>query len=75
MFAVVNMEDPDEIDNMLKLLDAMPKNVRRITRQCVGANGPQILADVRTLLGIATPDLSKVNTDEEEKKYKISENS
>ncbi|MDR1466112.1 MAG: HAMP domain-containing protein, partial [Treponema sp.] len=33
MFAVVNMEDPDEIDNMLKLLDAMPKNVRRITRQ------------------------------------------
>ncbi|MDR0410684.1 MAG: HAMP domain-containing protein [Treponema sp.] len=73
MFAVVNMEDPDEIENMLKLLDAMPKNIRRITRRCVGANGPQTLAEVRALLGVATPDLSKVNTDEEEKKYKISE--
>jgi adenylate cyclase len=73
MFAVVNMEDPDEVDNILKLLDAMPKNARRITRHCIGQSGPQTLADVRALLGIATPDLSKVNTDEEEKKYKIAE--
>jgi adenylate cyclase len=71
VFAVINTEDPDEVDDMLKLLDAMPKNVRRITRQCIGASGPQTLADVRTMLGIATPDLSKVNTDEEEKKYNI----
>ncbi|MDR0785166.1 MAG: HAMP domain-containing protein [Treponema sp.] len=74
MFAVVNMEDPDEVDDILKLLDAMPKNIRRVTRQCVGANGPQTLADVRALLGTAAPDLSKVNTDEEEKKYNIVEN-
>jgi adenylate cyclase len=75
VFAVINTEDPDEVDDMLKLLDAMPKNVRRITRQCIGASGPQTLADVRTMLGIATPDLSKVNTDEEEKKYNIQQQS
>ncbi|MDR0645293.1 MAG: HAMP domain-containing protein [Treponema sp.] len=73
IFAVVNMEDPDEVDDMLQRLDAMPKNIRRITRQCIGASGPQTLSDVRSLLGIATPDLSKVNTEAEEIKYKISE--
>jgi adenylate cyclase len=35
------------------------------------ANPPQTLADVRRILGIATPDLSKVNVNAEEKKYKI----
>jgi adenylate cyclase len=33
--------------------------------------GPQSLADLRKLLGIAEPELSKVNTGEEETKYKI----
>jgi adenylate cyclase len=37
-----------------------------------GASGaPQTLADVRRILGIAAPDLSKVDTNAEEKKYKI----
>lgn len=36
-----------------------------------GLNGPKSLAEVRTLLGIPTPDLGKVDTDAEEKKYKI----
>jgi len=35
------------------------------------ASGPQTLADVRALLGIAAPDISKVDTNAEEKKYKI----
>jgi len=35
------------------------------------AKGPQTLADVRELLGIEAPDISKVDTNEEEKKYKI----
>jgi adenylate cyclase len=34
---------------------------------------PKTLGEVRKLLGIATPDLSKVDTDAEEKKYKIQE--
>ncbi|MCL2442536.1 MAG: HAMP domain-containing protein [Treponema sp.] len=36
-----------------------------------GAKGPQTLAEVRTLLDIAPPDISKVDTNAEEKKYKI----
>jgi adenylate cyclase len=37
-----------------------------------GASGaPHTLAEVRKILGIATPDLSKVDTNAEEKKYKI----
>jgi adenylate cyclase len=35
--------------------------------------GPATLAEVRQLLGIAAPDLSKVDMDGEEKKYKIGE--
>jgi len=33
--------------------------------------GPQTLADVRRILGIETPDISKVNVNANEKKYKI----
>lgn len=36
-----------------------------------GKNGPKTLAEVRKLIGMAAPDLGKVNLDEEEKKYKI----
>ena len=35
---------------------------------------PASLAEVRRLMGITPPDLSKVNTDAEEKKYKIEGN-
>lgn len=34
-------------------------------------SGPQNIDELRKFLGNATPDLGKVNTDEEEKKYKI----
>ena len=36
-----------------------------------GQDGPQTLAEVRKLLGITPPDMSRVDTDSEEKKYKI----
>ena len=39
-----------------------------------GMQGPKSMADVRKLLGIATPDLNKVDLDGEEKKYKIQGN-
>jgi adenylate cyclase len=35
------------------------------------AEGPRTLAEVRSLLGIPAPDISKVDLDAEEKKYKI----
>lgn len=37
----------------------------------VGAKGPQNIDQLRKFLGVETPDLGKVNTDEEEKKYQI----
>ena len=37
----------------------------------VGQSGPKTLKEVRSLLNIPEPDLSKVNVNEEEKKYKI----
>jgi adenylate cyclase len=39
-----------------------------------GIDGPNTLAELRSLLGIPVPDISKVDTDEEEKKYKIQGN-
>ena len=36
-----------------------------------GAKGPQSLGQIRTVLGIPTPDFAKVNLNEDEKKYKI----
>ena len=37
------------------------------------STGPQTLAEVRELLGITAPDISKIDTSKEEKKYKIGE--
>lgn len=36
-----------------------------------GPEGPKNMAEVRTLLGIPTPDFTKVNVNEDEKKFKI----
>ena len=36
-----------------------------------GAKGPKSLGQIRTVLGIPTPDFAKVNLNEDEKKYKI----
>ena len=36
-----------------------------------GLKGPQTIDELRELLGVPTPDLDKVDTDAEEKKYKI----
>jgi adenylate cyclase len=36
-------------------------------------SGPVSLTELRQLLGLTPPDLNKVDMDEEEKKYKISE--
>jgi len=37
------------------------------------SKGPQSLNEVRSLLGIDPPDLTKVDVDADEKKYKIGE--
>jgi adenylate cyclase len=55
LFAVVNLAPPSGDGNS-------PRNE---------VKGPKTLAEVRKLLEIAPPDLSKVDTGAEEKKYKI----
>lgn len=40
--------------------------------KAVGPTGPKTLAEVRTMLGIPTPDFGGVNLDAEENKVKIS---
>ena len=37
----------------------------------VGRGRPETIEDVRKIIGTVAPDLSKVNTDDEEKKYNI----
>ncbi|MDR2491203.1 MAG: adenylate/guanylate cyclase domain-containing protein, partial [Spirochaetaceae bacterium] len=71
IFAVINTAAEEESENLLKILDSMPFNDVELNRKCVGPAGPQTLAELRTLLGIPTPDLSKLNLDEEEKKYSL----
>jgi hypothetical protein len=39
-----------------------------------GDNRPKSIADVRFILGIKAPDISKVDVNADEKKYKIDEN-
>ena len=37
----------------------------------VGREGPKSIDEVRSIIGTVAPDLTKVNTDDEEKKYNI----
>jgi adenylate cyclase len=71
IFAIVNVKTEEEEAHLLGLLDAMPENDKDRTRKCIGAAGPQTLTEVRSLLGIPTPDLSGLNLEEEEKKYSL----
>ncbi|MDR1399603.1 MAG: HAMP domain-containing protein [Treponema sp.] len=71
MFAVVNIRDAEDAKEMLRQLTEIPKNDIRLCRQCIGPMGPKTVAELRILLDIPTPDLSVVNVDEEEKKYKV----
>jgi adenylate cyclase len=48
-----------------------PVRIFAVVNQKNNKKGPQTLAQVRQLLGITPPDLSKVDTGAEEKKYKI----
>jgi adenylate cyclase len=67
MFAVVNVRNPGDFPT----LSGFP--VVKDGLSAVGENGPKTLAQVRLLLGTSAPDLSGVDTDAEEKKYKIGE--
>jgi hypothetical protein len=71
MFAVINLSDSKEAEALLLSSEKIPKTIPAIARQCIGEEGPKTLEAVRTMLGIPAPDLTKVNTDEDEKKYQV----
>jgi adenylate cyclase len=71
IFAVINLRDSKEAEDLLLSSEKIPKTIPAIARQCIGEAGPQTLEALRTMLGIPAPDLSKVNTDEEERKYQV----
>jgi len=51
-----------------------PVRIFAIVNHVSVTSGPRTLAEVRELLGIKPPDISKVDTNAEEKKYKIGAN-
>jgi adenylate cyclase len=73
IFAVINLRDSKEAEDLLLTSEKIPKTISDIARQCIGAEGPKTMDDVRSMLGIPAPDLSKVNTDEDERKYTVNE--
>jgi adenylate cyclase len=50
---------------------AKPVRIFAVVNLLEAETGPRTLAEVREMLGIEAPDLSKTNLDSEEKKYKI----
>jgi adenylate cyclase len=71
LFAVVNIKDEAETQRLLAELKGVPKI--NMTEACrfVGPRGPRTLKELRSLLDISEPDLSKVKLDEREKKIKV----
>lgn len=68
-YGVVNMPNFN-IEEFFKKGDPNFKLDPDCAKAC-GPEGPKTLAEVRTLLGIPTPDFSGVNLDEEENKVKV----
>jgi len=50
---------------------AKPVRVFAVVNLAAARSGPRTLAEVRKLLGIQPPDISKADVNAEEKKYKI----
>jgi len=71
LFAVVNTADEEEAKTLLDILDNMEGTDPEISRTLIGKSGPQTLSQLRALLRLPEPDLSQVDTDEEEKKYRL----
>jgi adenylate cyclase len=71
MFALINVRSEEDGLAILNDLENIPKTKRSISEIFVGSKGPKTLKELRSLLGIPTPDLSRVNTSEEEKKYSV----
>jgi adenylate cyclase len=69
LFAVINLRDGKQIKRLFEELEQIPKIDMTVAGRFVGTGGPHTLKDLRSLLGIREPDLSKAVTDE--KKFKV----
>jgi adenylate cyclase len=71
IYAVVNVREEELAAKLLDHLEQSGGNDMDVCRRYLGPGGPKTVADIRALIGIPTPDLSKLNLDEEEKKYSV----
>lgn len=72
LFALINVRDSDEEKQLLEALEKLdPKIDIREAHRLIGPRGPQTLEELRSLSGLAVPDLSKVNLDEREQKFTV----
>jgi adenylate cyclase len=72
LFALINVRDPDEEKQLLEDLEKLdPKIDMGEAHRLIGPQGPQTLEELRSLGGLSTPDLSKVNLDEREQKFTV----
>jgi adenylate cyclase len=74
IFAVINIKDGADADQMMADLEKIPKIDMAVARKYVGPKGPYTIEALRKLIGIPTPDLTNLNLDEEEKKYSVQSN-
>jgi adenylate cyclase len=71
IFAVVNLKDQAEAQRLLAELEGIHKIDMTEAGRFVGPQGPRTLKELRSLLDIDEPDLSKVKLDEREKKFTV----
>jgi adenylate cyclase len=71
MFAVINMEDQAQTQRLFAELKEVPKIDMTEAGRFIGPHGPRTLKELRSLLNIDEPDLSKVKLDEREKKFTV----
>jgi hypothetical protein len=71
LFAVINVRKFEILERIFAALEQVPRTNLNTSRLCLGPGGPQNMAELRRMLGLAVPDLNTVKLDEKEKKYAI----
>lgn len=71
LVTLVNVRGEDETKRVMAGLEQIPAIDMDIARRVVGAEGPKTTRELRALLGIPQPDLSRIRIHEREKKFKV----
>lgn len=70
LFTVVNVRKIEILERIFSDIEQMPKANLYTSRLCLGPGAPQNMAELRKMLRLSAPDMSKA-TNEEKKKYAI----